>query len=190
MQRIYRPSQKHSSFRPSFLILLLILFIVGTSFSCLNLPMVLTGHLKKNPSAASAYTNGVTIFVKAGNTKLAETVTDSKGNFTISFTPAGEESFDFFCTAADIDTLLIASYDRFESNTPEITFYIPGIHKKNLFGKVVCPKCKKTNQVYDIVYTGKQVSGSTETSDNKQPKEEASSKKLAKFYCERDKIEF
>jgi len=191
MKQINRTAQNnYSAFRSIFLIPLFLLFIIGSSFNWLKLPVVITGHLKKNPSAASAHTNGVTVFVKADDKKLAETVTDSKGNFTLSITPGNEKSFDFFCTAADIDTLLIASFTRFESDTPEVTLYVPGIHKKNLLGKVICPKCKKADQVYDIVYTGKKGLGSEGVAASKQPSEAATSNKLAKFYCERDKVEF
>jgi hypothetical protein len=74
------------------------------------------------------------------------------GNFDLSFTPEKEKSFDFFCSCVGVDTMLIASVTRFESDTPEMTFFIPAKNKKNASGKVICQKCKRTDNIYKIVY--------------------------------------
>jgi hypothetical protein len=123
------------------------------AFRLLTNPIHITGHLKKNPDDTHSKIDKISIFVKGDNKVLAQTFSDEKGNFDLTFTPKQEKSFDFFCKIIGEDTILIASYKRFESDTPEMTFYIPGIRKKNTLGKTICPKCKKTDKVYEIIYT-------------------------------------
>ena len=113
-------------------------------FRLLTNPVHITGHLKRNPTDTSAYVEGIAVIVKGDNRILAKTFTDRQGNFELTFTPEKEKSFDFYCYGLAIDTLLIASVRTFESDTPDFTFYIPGIVKKNFLGQTLCPKCKKT----------------------------------------------
>jgi hypothetical protein len=168
------------------------------SFRLPTNPVYITGHLKRNPKDTSAYVVGVTIFVKGDNKLLATTVTDSLGDCKLTFTPDGEKSFDFFCAGLGIDTLLLSSITRFESDTPEMTFYIPGHIKKNVLSRVICPKCKRTDKVYEIQYgdapvATKQASrlGDTTYSPIYKGKYQASCiVGPAKFYCNRDRVKF
>ena len=59
--------------------------------------------MKKNPKDTSAFIQSVLVFVKGDNKVLAKTLTDDKGDFTITFTPKNEKSFDFYCTGLGID---------------------------------------------------------------------------------------
>jgi len=161
-------------------------------------PVIITGHLKKNPKDTSAYIENIVVFVKGDNKLLAKTLTDRKGNFTITFTPKDEKSFDFYCTGLAVDTLLLSSVTSFESDTPEMTFYIPGLHKKTSLGKIICPKCKRTDKVYKIQYSSMPVmtrliskSGDTTYSPvYKDTYQESCIVGLAKYYCDRDKVKF
>ena len=89
----------------------------------------------------------------------------------------------------------------FESDTPEMTFYIPGIRKKTIFGKIICPKCRKTDKVYKIVYSDGIPNHFA--NDNTVNKQNSNTKIIdgeyyagtcivgvAKHYCDRDKVEF
>lgn len=182
------PKQKYSPLLRSIISTpVFILTVIFTSFQTVSHPVNIRGHLKKNPADTSAEINAVTVFVKGDDKKLAEAITDDKGDFEISFAAGEEKTFDFFCTSAAIDTLLIASFKHFESDTPEITFLIPGERKKNLFGKIICPKCKKADKVYTIVYNG---SGNDKGKAAEEKEERPSPGKPAKYYCERDKVEF
>lgn len=183
------PTSKQQYLSSFYRIIFTLAFIlpVITSFKLASHPVNIKGHLKKNPADTSADINAVTVFVKADDKKLAEAVTNDKGDFEMSFTAGDEKSFDFYCSAAGIDTLLIASFKHFESDTPEITFFIPGERKKNLLGKIICPKCKKADKVYTIVYEG---SGSDKWKAADEKEERPSPGKPAKYYCERDKVEF
>jgi hypothetical protein len=167
-------------------------------FKLLTNPVIITGHLKKSPKDTSAFVEKVSIFVKGDNKVLAQTISDDKGNFTLTFTPKQEKSFDFYCTALGIDTLLISSVTTFESDTPEMTFYIPGQLKRNAIGKVICPICKRTDKVYKIRHSDAPVStfrisksGDTTYSPIYKGKYQAGCLGgPATYYCDRDKVQF
>ena len=168
------------------------------SFKSKTFPVDITGHIKKNPNDTSAYVDHLLVFVKGNKKILAKTFTDDKGNFKITFTPNNEKSFDFFCTGIGVDTLLLASITTFESDTPELTFYIPGQPKRNAFGKVICPKCKKSDKVYEIEYGDNPITvrhinafGDTTYSPLYKGKYyEDCLERPARYYCDRDKIKF
>ena len=167
-------------------------------FRLLTNPVTITGHLKKNPKDGSAFIDRVVVFVKGDNKILASVLTDSKGKFTLSFTPEKQKSFDFYCTGVSLDTLLIASVTTFESDTPEMTFYIPGQLKRNALGKVFCPICKRTDKVYKIQYGDAPImtriiskTGDTTYSPIYKGTYQAGCiVDPAKYYCDRDKVKF
>ncbi|NCT74225.1 MAG: hypothetical protein GXC78_06840 [Chitinophagaceae bacterium] len=167
-------------------------------FRQFTLPVTITGHLKKNPKDTSAYIQNIVMFVKGDNKLLAKSKTDHKGDFTITFTPMNEKSFDFYCTGIGIDTLLLSSVITFESDTPEMIFYIPRKHKKNSFGKTICPKCKRTELVYKIEYGDapvmtRHISKNGDTTYSpiyKGTYRESCIVGPAKYYCDRDKVKF
>ena len=160
--------------------------------------MTITGHLKKNPKNNSAFVDKVFVFVKGDNKILAKVLTDEKGDFKITFIPQQEKSFDFYCTGLGIDTLLIASVTTFESETPEMTFYIPGEPKRNAFGKILCPICKRADKVYKIHYgdapvVTRYISKAGDTTYSpiyKGTYQEGCIVGPASYYCERDKAKF
>jgi hypothetical protein len=170
-------------------------------FRLLTISVTVTGHLRKNPKDSSAYVERISIFVKGDNKVLARAISDDKGNFEFTFTPKQEKSFDFFCYGLGIDTVLIASFKNFASDAADITFYIPGLRKRNAFGKTICPKCNKADKVYEIVY-GDGIPDHFED-ETKVYKPNANPKIIdggyyagtcivgvAKFYCDRDRVEF
>jgi hypothetical protein len=167
-------------------------------FKPLTYPVEITGHIKKNPKDTSAYIEHLTVFVKGDKKILAKTLTDNRGNFRLSFTPMKEKSFDFFCTGIGIDTLLIKSVTTFDSDEVEMTFYVPGEVKTNAFGKIICPKCKRTDKVYPIEYgfptyvSYVDKNGDTTFSSIYKGKYQAGNCSVtpAKYYCDRDKIKF
>src|SRR5688572_1785278 len=110
--------------RLTFYISTIFAAILLLGFRHFTLPVTITGRLKKNPKDTSAFIQSVVVFVKGDNKVLAKTLTDDKGDFTITFSPRNEKSFDFYCTGIGIDTLLLSSVITFESDTPEMTFYI------------------------------------------------------------------
>ena len=163
-------------------------------------PVHITGHLKRNPKDTSAYVEGISVIVKSDNKILAQTFTDRQGNFELKFTPVNEKSFDFYCYGLAVDTLLIASIRTFESDTPDLTFYIPGITKKNFLGQTLCLKCKKGDKVYKIRYgdvlpvVARQISENGDTTFSRIVNGHYNAGSciggVATYYCDRDKVEF
>ena len=115
-------------------------------------PVHITGHLRLNPKDTSGYVGGINIIVKGNNKVLAKTSADKQGNFELTFTPDKEKSFDFFCFGIGIDEMLIGSVKTFDSDTPDIIFYIPALRKKNFLGQTLCPKCNRADKVLKIEY--------------------------------------
>ncbi len=169
-------------------------------FRLLTNPVHITGHLKKNPKDTSAYVEGIAVIVKGDNKVLAHTFTDRQGNFEITFTPNKEKSFDFFVFGVAVDTMLISSVKTFDSDTPEMTFYIPSLRKKNILGQMLCPKCSKADQVYKIRYgdglpvASRQISESGDTTYspivNGHYNAGTCVVGVATYYCDREKIKF
>ena len=160
--------------------------------------ITITGHLKKNSKDNSVFVAKVMVFVKGNNKILAKVLTNEKGDFEITFVPQKEKSFDFYCTGLGLDTLLISSVTTFESDTPEMTFYIPGLIKRNSLGKALCPICKRADKVYKIQYGDapvmtRRISKSGDTTYSpiyKGTYQESCIAGPAKYYCDRDKARF
>ncbi len=169
-------------------------------FKLLTNPVHITGHLKRNFKNIPTYLEGITIIIKGDNKILAKTFTDKQGNFELTFTPEKQKSFDFYCYGLAIDTLLVASVRTFESDTPVLTFYIPGIVKKNFLGQTLCLKCKKADKVYKITYgdalpvISRQVSENGDITFSRIVNGHYNAGScivgIATYYCDRDKIEF
>lgn len=184
--------------RLSIYISTIFISLILLGFKPLINPVIITGHLKTNLKDNSTYFDNLLVFVKGDGKILAKSFTDSKGDFQITFTPNAEKSFDFYCTGLGIDTLLIASVTTFESDILEMTFYIPGKLNRNVFGRVVCPICRRTNNVYKIRYGDAPVfifktskSGDTTYSPIYKGKYQASClREPATYYCDRDKVKF
>ena len=176
----------------------ILIVVIFFGFKPLTNQVYITGHIKQNPKDTSAFVSHIIVFVKGDNKVLAKAVTDDNGNFDLSFTPNKEKSFDFFCYGVGVDTMLIASVTTFESDTPEMTFFIPTIPKTNTLGKIFCPKCKRTDKVYKIKYGDNptyvrhiNASGNTTYSPlYKGTYQEDCTERPAKYYCDRDKIKF
>jgi len=168
-------------------------------FKLLTNPVHLAGHLKKNPKDTSAYVEGIAVIVKGDNKILAHTFADRQGNFELIFTPNKEKSFDFFCFGVGVDTMLFSSVRTFDSDTPDITFYIPALRKKNALGQMLCPKCNKADKIYKIIYgDGMPIkreiseSGDTTYSSIVNGRFYAGTclVGIPKYFCDRDKIKF
>ncbi|MCC2546341.1 hypothetical protein LJY25_07785 [Hymenobacter sp. BT175] len=186
-------------FRNGYLILILLASpLLLSGFRQNTSAYIISGHLRKNPSDPSWYIEGVNILVKDDNEVLAKNTTDSKGDFELILPSVKGKHLDFFATGLGIDTLLIASIEKSESSSFEMTFYIPGVIKRNVLTRVVCPKCKRSNHVYEIWYGDAPVvttrvskSGATTYSPIYKGKYQGSCiVQPASYYCDRDKLKF
>jgi len=185
--------------RPYVIISSLVIAALFLGFNTPSNPVYISGHIRHNPKDTSVFLAGLNVFVKGGTQILAKTNTDKNGNFNLSFTPKDEKSFEFFCYGPGTDSILIASIKTFESDTPEMIFYIPAHIKRNALGNVKCLKCNKTDEVYPIrygdapIYTSRTTeSGEKVLSPIYKGKYQAGAciVRTAKYYCDRDKVKF
>jgi hypothetical protein len=91
--------------------------------------------------------------VKGDDKTIANAKVDTSGVFEISFTPAGEKSFDFFYIDSHHagDTIFLKSYTKFESDQLQVTFYtFKGVMQVDEDDQIVCPKCKQSDDVNAI----------------------------------------
>jgi hypothetical protein len=179
--------------------ILLPAFILISSFSINTIRVHINGHLTKNPKGSNAHIEHLNVFVKGDDKVLAQTVTNEKGDFNMTFTPEKEKSFDFYCSGVGMDTLLLSSITSFESDSPEITFSIPAAIKKDAAGKAICMKCHQTDEVYSIVYGLVQVVTRKKDAKGKIIYSNIANGKyyagtcingIATYYCDRDKVKF
>ena len=168
-------------------------------FRLLNNSVHITGHLKLNPKDTTAYVGGINIIVKGDDIVLAKTFADKQGNFKLTITPNKEKSFDFFCYGVGVDQMLIGSVMTFENDTPDLTFYIPAIRKKNFLGQMLCPKCHRADKVYKIIYgdgmpVEREISESGDTIYstivNGHYYAGTCLVGIPKYFCDRDKVQF
>jgi hypothetical protein len=178
----------------------ILLATLALGFRLWTNPVHITGHLKRNSKHSSAYVEGIAVIVKGDNKVLAHAFADTQGNFEVTFTPEKENSFDFFVFGVAVDTMLIASVKSFDNDTPEITFYIPALRKKNFFGQILCPKCSKADKVYKIRYgdglplATRQISGNGDTTYSRIANGNYNAGScivgVATYYCDRDSVRF
>jgi hypothetical protein len=182
--------------RLTFYILTFFLGIMIVSFKVRTNPIKVTGHLKSNPKDTYSNIGGMTIILKGDNKILTQTITDKKGDFELTFTPNTEKSFNFFCYGLGVDTLLVESVKTFESDNPEMNFYIPANRKKNSRGNTICPICNKADKILIIdygmfasKYSKKEKKFITEVSKG-HINAGTCIVGIASFFCERDKVKF
>ena len=179
---------------------LILTFLFG--FKTNTSPITIYGHLRNSTKDKDILKAKIIIFVKADNKILSQDTLNEKGEFVLEFLPEKiEKHFDFYCYGLGVDTILISSVTIFESDNPQMTFYLPEKHKKNKKGKIICPICKQSNRIYKINY-GDEILDPL-NKDKKLKFKNASPKIIngqyyartcivgfAKYYCEREKVEF
>lgn len=182
------------------LIIIFLAVITLVGFKRFTNPAYLTGHITKNTQDSTFELGGLSVTIKCGNKILATTITDSKGSFSATIAPATKDPIDFFCSGRETDTVLIASLQTFDSDTPDITFPFPAEPKKNALKQTLCPKCNTADKVYKIRY-----GDALPTSTRKVAKNGSITYSpivnghynagsciagIATYYCNRDKIRF
>ena len=155
-----------------FLYTIALLNLVGTGSHIFSTEIGLSGHVKS--SGDKRLVKSLTVIVQGDSKFLNKSITDNKGNFILDFSDNNEKAFDFYCYKKGRDTILLASIKAFETDEPEITFYIP--KRINSVEKVVCPICKRNDKVYKLIYS--------------KPNQKQFTPTAIKYYCSRNKTKF
>ena len=101
-----------------------VIILLG-SFRPVTNPVVITGHIRIDTAKIHLNPNNLLVLVKRGHKILASTHTDKNGDFKLSFTPSTEKEFKFYCSSPPIGTILLETVTKFESDTADMTFFIP-----------------------------------------------------------------
>ena len=155
--------------KQAYLVPVIVLIIIVTGFRNATNPLYVTGKLLRHPHDKKERV--FQIIVKGDTRIVAKTKTKKTGDFELSFTPLDEKYFDFFYIdpAHKADTMFLKSYTQFESDELKVTFYTYGRNRRFEKGKMVCPKCGKSDSV--------------NTYDN-------ADMHPGYYYCSRDRIKF
>ncbi|MBP4143241.1 hypothetical protein J3S90_15680 [Flavobacterium sp. P4023] len=184
-------------FKMKYILSIFAVFLI-LSFNTFSNQVFINGHLKPKSSSYKSDLIGLKIFVKADGKILAESYTDQNGDFNLKFIAENQKSFDFFCSGIGIGTILLKSVNNFESDNLEMNLDFTSKYRKNIFGKVFCLKCNKTDKVYEIEYSDppivtRKINQSGDTIYSKIYKNkyrENDTVEPAKYYCERDDVKF
>ena len=111
--------------RLKFIISIWLIGITLTSFTTESYTIELTGRLKKRPGNNYQEIGNITVFVTGKNQILNKAISNSKGVFHLSWNDNNAKAFYFYCVLHK-DTLLLAKISKFECDTPDLTFPLPG----------------------------------------------------------------
>jgi hypothetical protein len=175
------------------------IILIGIMVVAFNIPtdsIFLSGQLIQNPKNNLAYIQYLTVFIKSNNKILGKTISNANGIFSLTVNSKVIKSFDIFCTGVGMDTLFLASCNTFKSDTLKLTLITPPEYKKNFFGKIICPKCKKADMTIPIIYGESVVVEKIEKDGNETTNEDDAFnagtcvEMPARYFCKRDKIKF
>jgi hypothetical protein len=174
-------------------------FLLATSFKEPTNELHISGKVYSDKKDLNGQLVGLHLLVIADNKLVAQTFTIEGGHYELTFTPTNQKSFDFFIASIGIDTSLLKSFEAFQSNVMTCDFKFPPSYRKHL-GQIICPKCRRTDKVYPIIYGWGQISerkivnGDTIYSNIVDKKYYAgtcvSSNLSPKYFCNRDKVKF
>lgn len=132
-------------------ILLITFAFTGSGFIITTNPVHIDGKL-----VVHAYDKrkcSFEIILKGDDKVLAAAPADSLGKFRLDVTLSNEKSFDFFYIDSHHikDTIYLKSFNEFESDRMEITFYtFKGYLQVDEEDHVICPKCGQSAKVSPI----------------------------------------
>jgi hypothetical protein len=185
--------------KTTLIILTIFLTLTLTSFLTSSNRLYVSGTILSSDKDPYADSGSLNIFVKADNKVIASANVDKDGKYNINFIVENQTSFDFYVTGFGIDTILIKSFTKFDSDNITFDIRFPITYKKST-GQVICPKCNKSTKVYKIIYGDAPkykttiVKGDTVYSPIVNNKYYAGTciKSLIspEWYCDRDKVAF
>ena len=155
--------------------------------------------VSKNPEFYQ--TDHVSIIIKTDNKPFDTVTTNSKGEFFFFLPKENSKDIDILYSGIGFGTVYLRHINNILGDTTNLDISIPVQYKKNIFGKVYCPKCGKADMTYKISYGDAPIytlqlseSGDTISSAIYKGKYQAgtciSSAQSSRWYCDRNKIEF
>lgn len=128
-------------------LLLISLFLFGFTLGYGQKQTIVVHLLFKNKDLSGV--NQVTL--KQGDKILSTVFTDYEGIVKVSRTSRSSGGYDLFLTTSNDYDLYLTSIKPKTKDT--VLVYLPVLYKKRL-GKVICPKCGKSNKVIKSEFAG------------------------------------
>ena len=177
---------------------LAVLFIAAILYLNSSSEKTITGTISYDKYKYS-YIKDAFLELKLGNKTVESIAIDSNGHFHIHrhFT----QDLDLFFLAIGGPPTYLATIRHDSPDSLDLNLTLPVVYKKNL-GKVICPKCGKTDHIIPISYGLEEIirtwftsdDGITYYSSDKDLSSHAGGCMYNNFsplwYCKRDKLEF
>jgi hypothetical protein len=141
------------------------------------------------------------VILRSDNKAFDTVRTNDKGEFSAIIPSDKQKNIDILYSGIGFGTVYLRHIKQLSADTTNLQIDLANNYKKNFFGTAICPKCSRTNQVYKIRYGDTPVytmqvneNGDTAYSPIHNGVYEAgtcvSSAQSARWYCNRDRIEF
>src|ERR1017187_4923586 len=125
--------------------------MIVTAFISISHQVHISGSFYSDDKNVSDQFIGLQYYVKADNKIIAQTELDKNGHYDLTFIYDNMKDYDFFITGIGIDETFIESVIAFNGDKFNEDIKFPRIYNKK-HGKIICPKCNKTDKVYPIIY--------------------------------------
>ena len=156
-------------------------------------------YSSNNPQFYSV--KNVFVILRCDNKPFDTVLTNSTGDFSIIIPNDKQKNIDILYSGIGFGTVYLKRIEQLSADKTNLQIDLADNYKKNIFGKAICPKCNKTNQVFKIRYGDAPVyafrvskNGDPVFSPIHNGVYEAgtcvSSAQSGQWYCDRDKIEF
>ena len=162
---------------------------------------IIKGKIYSSDNPQFYTVENIFVILRCDNKPFDTVRTNDKGEFLAVIPIGKEKAIDILYSGIGFGTIYLRRINQLYSDTTDLQIDLNNNYKKNTFGKAICPRCNKTNQVYKIRYGDSPAytmqvmeNGDTTYSPIHNGIYEAgtciSSRQSALWYCDRDKIEF
>jgi hypothetical protein len=177
--------------------ILLLTLIAFTSKS----DKVIKGSIYSSDNPQYYSVENISVILRSNNIAFDTVRTNDRGEFAAIIPSDKETNIDVLYSGIGFGTVYLRHIKQLSTDTTNLQIDLTAKYKKNLFGTAVCPKCRRTDQVYKIRYGDAPVytvrindNGDTTYSPIHNGVYEAgtcvSVAQSAQWYCDRDKIQF
>jgi len=162
---------------------------------------IITGKIYSTDNPQFYNVENIFVILRSDNKPFDTVQTNNKGEFLAIIPSDKQKKIDILYSGIGFGTVYLKHIKQLSADTTNLQIDLANKFKKNIFGKAICPKCNKSNQVYKIRYGDAPVytfrvseNGDTTYSPIHNGVYEAgtcvSSAQSGQWYCGRDKIEF
>jgi hypothetical protein len=162
---------------------------------------IITGRIYSSDNPQYCSIENIFVILRSNNIAFDTVQTNGRGEFSAKVPSDKENNIDVLYSGIGFGTVYLRHIKQLTTDVTNLQIDLAAKYKKNLFGTAVCPKCRRTDRVYKIRYGDTPVytvriddNGNKTYSPIHNGVYEAgtcvSTARSARWYCDRDKIEF